>query len=337
MSSPKVSVIIAVYNVEKYLNKCIDSVLGQSYQNFELLLVDDGSTDRSPEIIDTYLGDEAHEIHKISKENGGQASARNLAMKQMTGDYLLFLDSDDYIDKDYIKTLVDEAVKYDLDVVCSGQHKVTEAGEIIDTISYDVNDGKTLQRRLNIAGKLYRSDFVRKWKIDFPEGKLYEDNSFNILALFLTDKLRFLSYEGYYQVVHEGSTTAKLIDYKILPFDNWRYCIETVKNGNVKGVDQDLFDFTMLSFFTYFLLVRNRKREYLSNEHRKNSFENAYLIAEQFESMINSYFTGFNKNPYTNVFKNKELMFKQKLGTRVFYSFAKKNKLKSLVKMVYSL
>ena len=335
--NPKVSVIIAVYNVEPYLRKCLDSVLQQTWQNFELLLVDDGSTDGSPSIMEEYRGKDPDRIFTVHKENGGQASARNLAMQKMTGDYLVFLDSDDYLAGDYLERLVREAVIYDLDMVCSGQHKVTEAGEIVDTISYQVSNGYSLQRRLNIAGKLYRTDYVRKWKISFPEGKLYEDNSFNMLAFFLSDRIRFLAYEGYYQVVHEGSTTAKLIDYRVLPFDNWRYCIETVKGAAVRGVDQELYDFTMLSFFTYFLFVRNRMREYLTNENRKNSMENAYRISDEFESMANDYFRGFSKNRYLRLLKNRELILTQKAGVRMFYLFSIRRKLRLLVKAVYRL
>lgn len=335
MSEPKVTIIIAVYNTEKYLNECIDSVLSQDYENIELFLVDDGSTDGSPVIMDSYVERFPSKVVKIRKDNGGQASARNLALDKISGDYLTFMDSDDHIAKDYIRTLVTEAVKHDADMVASGQFKVGEDGHVIDTIRYKVNDGKSLQRRLNIAGKLYKTEYVRKYNISFPEGKLYEDNSFNFLAFFLSPKIRILPYEGYFQVVHEGSTTAKLIDYKRLPFDNWENCIKTVKEKNINGVDMDLFDFTVLSFFTYFLMVRNRKREYLPNEDRQNSMDNAYAISDMFEKMTNGFFGDYKMNRYRSIFGNPELPLKQKLGVRVFYSYASKKKLRKLVKMLY--
>lgn len=333
--SAKVSVIIAVYNTEKYLNKCIDSVLNQEYKDIELMLVDDGSTDGCPDIIDNYVELFPDIVKKIRKENGGQASARNLAIGMVTGKYLLFMDSDDYIDSKYIGNLVNEAEANDSDMVISGQYKVSEDGGIVDTISYKPVDGYSLQRRLNIAGKLYKTEYVRKWNIIFPEGKLYEDNSFNLLAYFLSPKIRFLAYEGYFQVVHEGSTTAKLIDYRKLPFDNWEQCIRTVKENKIEGVDMELFDFTVLSFFTYFLMIRNRKREYLPNEDRKNSMDNAYHISDAFEKMTNELFSDFSGNRYMKLMGNSELPLKQKLGVRVFYMYASKNKLRKLVKMLY--
>lgn len=335
MSNPKVSIIIAVYNTEKYLHKCIDSVLAQDYDNIELMLVDDGSTDGCPQIMDEYVKDHPDKIVKITKKNGGQASARNLALSKVTGEYLLFMDSDDYISPDYVKTLAIAAENHGADMVCSGQYKVAEDGWVIDKISYKVDGGRSYQRRLNIAGKLYRTSYVRKWDISFPEGKLYEDNSFNMLAFFMSPKVWFIDYQGYHQVVHEGSTTAKLIDHRLLPFENWEHCIKTVKGLGFDGMDIELFDFTMLSFFTYFLIIRNRKREYLPNEDRKNSMDNAYAISDKFEEMTCTYFTEFKKNKYVKIFGSYGLPLKQKLGVRVFYHYASRHKLRKLVKMLY--
>lgn len=334
MIEAKVSVIIAVYNTEAYLEKCIDSVMSQDYQDIELILVDDGSTDRSPVIMEEYKNRYPGKITVLKKENGGQASARNLALRNITGRYLTFMDSDDYIAPDYISTLVSAATENDSDAVISGQYKVTPEGVVKDKISYKVKDKMSPQRRLNIAGKLYRTDYIREHNITFPEGKLYEDNSFNFLALFLSPKILVLPYEGYYQVIREGSTTAKLIDCSKLPFDNWEYCIRTVKESGIDGVDMELFDFTVISFFTYFLMVRNKKREYLPNE-KKNSMENAYEISDRFEKMTNEFFGEFKHNRFRSLLKNRELPVKQKLGVRVFYSYASKRKLRKLVRMFY--
>ncbi|MCR5617600.1 MAG: glycosyltransferase family 2 protein [Clostridiales bacterium] len=334
MIEEKVSVIIAVYNTERYLEKCLDSVMSQDYENIELVLVDDGSTDKSLEIMEGYRNRYPDRITVLRKENGGQASARNLALGKITGTYLTFMDSDDYIDPDYIRTLVTAAVENGSDAVISGQYKVTSEGVVKDTISYKVSGGRSPQRRLNIAGKLYRTDYIREHNITFPEGKLYEDNSFNLLALFLSPKILVLPYEGYYQVIREGSTTAKLIDCSKLPFDNWEYCIRTVKESGICGVDMELFDFTVISFFTYFLMVRNKKREYLPNE-KKNSIDNALEISDRFEKMTNVFFDKFRQNRYIRLFRNSELPLKQKLGVRVFYSFASKNKLRNFVRLFY--
>ena len=99
-----ISIIIPVYNIEKYLSKCLESIAIQSYQNLEILLIDDGSSDRSPEICDAYKKKDKR-FCVIHKENGGLSSARNAGIEIASGKYLLFVDGDDYIDKDMVKIL----------------------------------------------------------------------------------------------------------------------------------------------------------------------------------------------------------------------------------------
>lgn len=330
-----VSVVIAVYNMERYLDKCIESIMKQSFNDYEVILVNDGSVDNSEKIIDKYVELNPQIFKKINKTNGGLSSARNISFDYIKGKYVTFLDADDYYDKEYLKTLIDKAEKDGLDMVCSGQHKITEDGIILKTISYKLKDGYCLQRRLNISGKLYKTDYIRKWNINFPEGKTYEDNSFNLQAFYLSPKIGFLEYEGYYQVVHEGSITSKPIDSSKLPFEEWEKVVRKVHEAHVQGVDIEHFDFIFMSFATYFLMVRNRKREYLSNENKNASMDSVYKICAFFEKVVNEQFNNYQKNIYTHIFKYRELPLTQKVGTRVFYSFAKRNKLKTLVNMLY--
>ncbi|MGN0502455.1 MAG: glycosyltransferase family 2 protein, partial [Ruminococcus sp.] len=123
---PKFSVIIPVYNVQKYLDECVDSVLNQTYSNFEIILVDDGSTDRSPRICDCYAKKDDR-IKVIHKENGGLSSARNCGIRAMTGDYVLFLDSDDFWDnKKALDSLSKIIYEESADVVCYGYKEFDE-------------------------------------------------------------------------------------------------------------------------------------------------------------------------------------------------------------------
>lgn len=114
-----VSVIVPVYNVKKYLKRCVNSIVGQSYREIEVLLVDDGSTDGSSELCDE-LGKMDKRIRIIHKENGGLSSARNIAMDICKGEYLFFVDSDDYILPGILKKLVEACEKYDAEVACCG-------------------------------------------------------------------------------------------------------------------------------------------------------------------------------------------------------------------------
>ena len=110
-----ISVIVPIYKVEKYLHRCVDSILNQSYTDFELLLIDDGSPDRCPQICDEYArqGDRIRVFHK---SNGGLSDARNYGLDRMQGDYVSFIDSDDYVGPDYLKTLMELISEYDVPV-----------------------------------------------------------------------------------------------------------------------------------------------------------------------------------------------------------------------------
>lgn len=111
-----VTVIVPVYNVEKYLGKCIESIVGQTHQNLEIILVDDGSKDQSGMMCDCWK-EKDKRITVVHKENGGLSSARNAALDICHGDYVLFVDSDDYLDKCAIEIMLDDAVKSDADIV----------------------------------------------------------------------------------------------------------------------------------------------------------------------------------------------------------------------------
>lgn len=335
----KVSVIIAVYNCEMYIETCLQSVLHQTFQNYEMVLVNDGSTDCSPEILAIYQKKHPDKIKIINKKNGGLSSARNVGLGVAEGVFVTFLDSDDYLEEHYLEILVNTIESKNCDVVCSGQYKVKESGEIVDTITYKPENGKCLMRRLNISGKIYRTQYIQKCNISFPIGKVYEDNSFNLQALFLSDKNFFLDYVGYYQVVHEGSITSRPIVMDALPLGDWRNCIQRVLENHDGSIDRDLFEFTVLSFFTYFLLVRNRKREYLGNiaGNKIVKIKNVLQIADFFQDTVNCFFPNARKNKYAVIGKYKEFGIAQRMGVKVFAWLCYLKKARNFTKIFYKM
>ena len=118
----KISVIIPVYNVEKYLYRCVDSVLGQTYYNIEVILIDDGSTDSSPEICDEYQKRDKR-VKVIHKKNSGAASSRNIGLSSAKGDYIAFIDSDDYIELDMYENMMKINEEYNCDIVLCDCYK----------------------------------------------------------------------------------------------------------------------------------------------------------------------------------------------------------------------
>ena len=117
MEQPKVSVIIPVYNSEKYIARCLDSVIEQTYKNIEIIIINDGSKDKSKEILDEYEKKYPNIIRHIEQENKGVAKTRNYGIKIANGNYITFIDNDDYIDKDYIETFVNVLKENEYDIV----------------------------------------------------------------------------------------------------------------------------------------------------------------------------------------------------------------------------
>ena len=116
MKKLKISVVVPVFNSEKYLEKCIDSIINQTYKNIEIILINDGSSDKSEEICNSYLKTYKN-IKLINQSNSGVSVARNNGLKSSTGDYVLFVDSDDWLEKDMLEIMVKEIDNFDIDIV----------------------------------------------------------------------------------------------------------------------------------------------------------------------------------------------------------------------------
>lgn len=182
MNNPLVTVIVPVYNVQEYLVRCITSLINQTYRNIEIILVDDGSTDASGEMCDYYAQSD-NRITVIHKENGGLADARNAAIDIMKGDYVTFVDSDDWIEKDYVEYLINLLINNNAEISISPFFKVyenqKEIGKYTETI--DVVDNVEAiklflyQRKFTASApcKMYRSDIFSS--IRYPKGMYYED------------------------------------------------------------------------------------------------------------------------------------------------------------------
>ena len=222
-SQPTVTIIVPVYKVEKYLSRCVDSILNQSYPYLEIILVDDGSPDRCPAICDDYRRKDER-IKVIHKKNGGLSSARNAGMRAAGGNYFCFVDSDDYIQSDMIEQLVTAAQLMQVPISVCGftsdaallQRGVTEeiklysASEAIREILLD----RTICT--SACAKLFdRSLFD---DICFPEGMLYEDYGSTYKLIHKAGKLAFVDMKKYFYTYNPSGITksafsAKQMDY----------------------------------------------------------------------------------------------------------------------------
>lgn len=200
---PVVSVIIPVYNSEKYTEKCICSLLGQTYRNLELLIIDDGSTDQSGAILDRLAGEDTR-IRLIHQKNAGVAAARNRGIDLATGTYLTFVDGDDYVAPDYIQCLVDCARKNEAELVICGLQFVKEDGTCLKKVvpgTYRRFEQEEWTFRISaVCSHLYKKTLWDRWQIRFLSGERGEDMPISLFFSAICDKIVTLPEAGYFYV-----------------------------------------------------------------------------------------------------------------------------------------
>ena len=240
-----VSIIVPIYGVEKYIASCIDSILNQTYENFELILVDDGSPDKSGVICEKYAISDKR-IKVFHKENGGLSDARNYGLSYANGEYVTFIDSDDLVEKNFLETLVNPVVDNGVEISCVNSYTAYER-----TLKKNNNESKMdlisgsealkrglLRRGFGVSawGKLYKKDLFND--IEFPKGKLYEDIQ-TIPFLFLKcNKIACNNAELYLWYQREDSIMHTKVDEKHLCFfDDLRLTMDRILMINAELKD----------------------------------------------------------------------------------------------------
>lgn len=210
----KISVIIPVYNVEKTLKRCVDSFLLQSFEDFELLLIDDGSTDKTGTICDEYALKDTR-IKVIHTANGGVSKARELGIKEATGDYSIHADGDDWVESAMLAEMYQEAVGNDADIVISDFY-YEEAGKVVQRVQKPtVLEGKSLVCDIltgkvhgSTCNKLVRQRLYRDFDIHFPVGINYCEDALTMINLFLhVHHVVYLPKAYYHYICNSGSIT----------------------------------------------------------------------------------------------------------------------------------
>lgn len=223
MKRAKVSVIVPVYNTEKYLRKCLDSLVNQTLQEIEIVVIDDGSTDSSPQIIREFYEKYPEKIVYATQKNSGQAVARNNALGLCTGVYVGFLDSDDFVDVSMFKRMYDTAISNNADYVACGYTDITYEGEktvelqhyVASKVAYTTKDlffGALVSPFIH----LYRRNLIHISGVTFPEGVIYEDTAFYINLIPYIKKIAVIREPLAYRVRHKNSTTTTFNPEKVV-------------------------------------------------------------------------------------------------------------------------
>ena len=281
---PLVSVIIPVYKTEKYLEKCVRSVVGQTYQNLEIILVDDGSPDRCPEICDDFAKSDKR-VKVIHKENGGLSDARNKGMTISNGDYLFFIDSDDYVADNAIELLLSLSMRSNADIVCGDYYSINENDKIIDSgigyrntiLSSDEAIDYFLLRNWGAWGKLYRSEIQKS--IEFPFGKIHEDEAIMLQILSKCKTIALTSEKIYFYLQRADSITSAAYSKKKMDwFYAWVKNSEYLKSVNSKSLNKCISKAWDVALYNIGNLIGNAENKYDLDELSKFSREYRFRI-----------------------------------------------------------
>lgn len=268
--SPKISIIVPIYNVEKYLPKCIESILNQSFEDFELILINDGSKDNCSKICKEYAKKDSR-IIIINKENTGVSDSRNKGIEIAKGEYIGFVDSDDYINPYMYEELINSCINNNSDISIIGFTGIDKTGKELFTYIPNENSYKLSEilKAANPVNKLYKKKLFKDDGLRYKVNRFYEDLNLIPKLIIKADKISFVGKSTYYYLQREGSTTHSKDD-KIL--DNlWAYvdikdyleCKNLYKEYEyefMEGVNYfKLFYANILYTYPFSFIFKNRK------------------------------------------------------------------------------
>lgn len=267
-----VSIIIPVYNSEKYIGKCLDSILVQSYQDFEIQVINDGSKDDSIGVIRKYESKYPEKIKVIDQKNKGVAVTRNEGIKRANGKYIMFMDNDDYIEKNYIETFVRELEDGDYDAVIGGYVRRTEEGKIVRTLKLE---DKEWSKMMILAPwtKIYKKQYLIDNNIEFLNVNIGEDIYFNLKALLLSDKIKIIDYVGYTWLFNTKSLSnanQKNIT-KLQVYDLLNNCYDMLKTTGILEKKKEIIETHYIRYIVWLLSFSTKGLNYktLSQEYDK--------------------------------------------------------------------
>ena len=315
---PLISIIVPCYKVEQYLPKCVDSILAQTYANLEIWLVDDGSPDSCGKICDEYAKHDSR-IKVIHKENGGLSDARNVAIDKATGEWLTFIDSDDYVAHDYVKTLYELVCQHNCEMSVAGfqviYDNVALKNEKDYHISVEIMDATCAVEKMfyqekfdNMAwGKLYHKSLFESG-IRFPKGLLFEDLATTYRLLFECKRVVVTSRKIYYYLLRPTSIEGSYSPRKV------ESMIEILKmmENNMKQlyVVKDAWVCRMFSFVLHIFLytpklapnytfmikyIKKYRKEVLLNRNARKKARIAALLSYSGVSLLKCVFEFVNK------------------------------------------
>lgn len=311
MINNKISLIISVYNEEKYLKECLDSVRNQSLEDIEVIIFNDGSTDKTGEMLKEY-----HEFNIINQENIGLGASRNKGIDLATGEYIAFLDGDDWLSRDALETAYNEAKSKNTDITMfqiinyndeTGEEKKNDWFNLdkfdesfIDTV-FDSSKTKDFLFHLSVSAcqKIYRREFIEEINAKFPENIYFEDNPFSYYVWLKASRISIIKKYLYYRRSHETSITAKCDEkfFDIIPSGKVLFKI-FIDNDFYKDYKKDLINYTINAYrLTINSITEDSAEEFYKRS--KSEFKNIYK--SEYYGDFNRYMSKANKKVFSDI------------------------------------
>lgn len=260
MENVKISIIIPVYNIQNYIARCLDSILGQTLTEFEVICVNDGSIDNSVEVIKRYM-DLDSRIKLINQKNAGPGAARNNGIRNAKGDYIGFVDGDDFIEKDMFEALYSKAVKYNADVAISNANLFYPSDgkkvlfrdynkmQMLDNMgSFTAWEYPWVLTLIGMWDRIFKREFVEKIKFYNPEGRFYEDHLPSYMSSVLAEKMVIVNQANYnYRQQRSDSTIGKEREVDFFKF----HFVQDYKEVREFLVNQNVYDHYREAFLEY--------------------------------------------------------------------------------------
>ena len=302
----KVSVIVPVYKVEQYISKCLDSLVNQTLEDMEIIVVNDGSPDNSEKIIKDYAK-KYKNIKYLKKENGGLSSARNFGLKHATGEYIGFVDSDDYVDKRMYQMMYEKAIEASADLVVCDLNYVYEDKEekAYSNIKTDTTDIKSIMNNIYPAAwnKLYKKELFDN-EVYFKEGVWYEDVEFIYRLLPYVNKIGVV-HEHFYKYIQRENSIIRTIDKRLYNYiDNWNGILEFYKKRDLYISYEKELEYSYVRYLYATFIKQACKYDYENYlkavdeaiKNVKNSFPKYRKNKYFYKSLKGIYLIIFNKN-----------------------------------------
>ena len=287
----KVSIIVPVYNVEQYLTKCLDSLVNQTLQDIEIIVVNDGSPDNSQRIIDKYVSHYPNKVISLMKENGGLSDARNFALPYCKGEYIGFIDSDDYVDTSMYEKMYEQAKRSDADVVMCDYYIVYgEQRKLVKAQKYNSRKEMFFNGLAAAWNKIYKKSVIDSYGIQFPKAVNFEDTEFYCKLIPHVEKADYVGEPFVYYVQRSGSIANTISGPKTMHMEKiWRNIVSYYQSNHFYDTYKEELEY----FSARILLGSHLLRISRIPENKERS-----LYARKTLDVLTDLFPDWRKNKY---------------------------------------